>query len=325
MTSRTGHVAIVTDSAACLPPGILDALDVRVVPMTLVAEDHVWPDDAPGVGELMAREGAGSFTTAAPSPGAYLYVLETLGERPVVIVTVAATMSASFESASTAARYVDGRRVEVVDSGTAAGAQGLVVMAAARAAADGSPCHEVVAAARDVAERVRLVAVLGRMDALARSGRVPGIAALAGRTLGLRPVFELSRGRVKPRLPARSDAAAVARLVTECRDGSGSGRLHVAILGTGSPGIAEALCTAVRRLAKEVEVHLAPFGPVMMAHTGGDVSGLAWWWEPEDHSPTRAALRGEGAVGAEAAIVVRVEPPPDGRSPSSSSRAHREA
>ncbi|MGH9087172.1 MAG: DegV family protein, partial [Acidimicrobiales bacterium] len=196
--SPENRVTVVTDSAASLPsdPGL--APGVAVVPMTVVLGDEEHADGTLAPGDVLRRIGREAVSTSAPSPGDFLQHIETGGGRPVLVVTVARQMSASYEAAVTACLYTQSASV-VVDSGTAAGGQGLVVAAAAHAAAEGRSLEEVAAEARRVAGRVRLMAALERLDQLARSGRVPGIAAVASRSLGLRPLFELASGRAAAR------------------------------------------------------------------------------------------------------------------------------
>ena len=71
-----------------------------------------------------------------------------------------------------------GDRARVMDTGTAAGAEGLVVLAAAEAAAQDEPVESVQRAAQRVIERVRLIATVDSLDRLVQSGRVPGVAGL---------------------------------------------------------------------------------------------------------------------------------------------------
>jgi DegV family protein with EDD domain len=281
-------VAVVTDSAASLPPGAREELGIAVVPMTVVIEDHVYADEQLAPAELVRRAGQARVRTSAPSPGAYLDALAALGDRQVLVTTVARGMSASYESAVTATGYTEDGRVGVLDTETAAGGQGLVVMAAARAACAGGSLDEVTAAARHAADRVHLLAVLDQLDFLVLSGRVPGIAARAGRSLGLRAVFEFSRGRVRSRRPARGIDSAIERIVASCNaDGHPGAQLHAAVLDAESPSAAGMLMAAVRRLTPDADVYAAPFSSVLVAHTGPGLAGLAWWWEPQ--VPSRQA------------------------------------
>ena len=64
-------------------------------------------------------------------------------------------------------------RVEIMDSGGAAMLQGFVVLAAARAAAEGASLEEVTRVAESVRSRVRLVAVIDTLKYLGPQRPVP--------------------------------------------------------------------------------------------------------------------------------------------------------
>jgi fatty acid-binding protein DegV len=116
------------------------------------------------------------------------------------------------------------------------------------------------------------MATIGSLEWLVRGGRVPQAVAWAGRALHLRPVFSLNEGRVHRHRPALTSASAHERIVSACR-GSGHGRLHVVGLGTGAllPATVDGLDVA--------EAHVMPFSAGMVAHSGPEIEGLAWWWE----------------------------------------------
>src|SRR5438046_614747 len=94
--------------------------------------------------------------------------------------------------------------VAIVTDSAAALPAALVVLAAAAAAERGASLEEVEAEAKDVVERVQLVAAVPNLDHLVRSGRVPGIAGWAGRRLRINPLFEFRGGRVHRLRPALS-------------------------------------------------------------------------------------------------------------------------
>lgn len=282
-TATVRKVTVVTDSAASLPEEMAARLDVAVVPMTLVLGGTSVPDDGQSVDDVLSRLAAGeTVRTSAPSPGAFSQAIEQhRSSGGVLVVTVSANMSSSYESACIAARFPAEVPVRVLDSRTAAGGQGLVVLAAAQAAAVGSDLEGVEAVARLVAGRVRLVAALESLDQLARSGRVPGLAAWAGRSLGMRPIFEFRDGQVRPRRPAFSRSAAFDRLLAPCIAGDEEGgRLHAAVLHASAHNEASALAGRLCSAVEGAEAFVAPFSSVMLAHTGPGLVGVAWWWEP---------------------------------------------
>ena len=283
-------VTVVTDSAAALPPDLVARYDIRVVPLVLQVGADRYRDGEISLDELVRRFDE-PISTAAPSPGEFATVIaDARRTGPVVTLTVAAGMSSTHDSAKLAAKLVTdndpratesspGPDVAVLDTGTAAGAQGLVVLAAARAAAEGADQYEVVATAEQVSGRVRLAASVADLERLARSGRVPDAARWIGDRLGVRPLFEFRDGRARPLRPAFSAEAAVDRIVQRCAAGAGRGaRLHVTVLHALNPDAAAILAERVRAL-DPVSFLVGPFSPVMVAHTGRGLAGLAWWWE----------------------------------------------
>ena len=169
-----------TDSASSLPADIATAYGVTVVPMWVTIGDQQFRDGELGMAEVLGRLGEG-LSTSGPAPGelAQAATAADHGEG-VIILTLSKNMSGVYQAARVATGLLEadaGEKVAVVDTGTAAGAEGLVVLAAATAARDGSALATVVAVAEDVRSRVRLVATLPSLEYLARGGRVPGAAA----------------------------------------------------------------------------------------------------------------------------------------------------
>jgi len=277
-------VAIITDSAASLPAEVRSALRIAVVPLHLLCDGRDIRDGEVAFAELFERIAADpkSVTTSAPSPGEFLAAMDAVNAADeIVIVTVASHMSATYKAAWSASGLAS-RPARVVDSGTAAGAEGLVVVAAAEAASAGAGVDAVEARALEVAERVELVAAVHGIEHLSRSGRVPSLAGWAGKRLGLHPIFAFRPGgRVVPLRPAQSRSAALERLLTRWRRSrpKGPARLRVAAVHAEAPAEAEAL---LARLTAEVPPDVSfvgQFSPVMVTHTGPGLIGIAWWWE----------------------------------------------
>src|SRR6476620_5861316 len=134
-------VTVVTDSAASIPPDLVRQLGIVVVPMSVIIGGMVYPDGHLSLDEVMSRVGEG-VTTSGTNPGEFLRAIEAI-DGDVVLLTISRQMSSTFDAARTAAQMV-GERARVVDTKTASGGQGLVVLAAAEAAARGASPDEVV-------------------------------------------------------------------------------------------------------------------------------------------------------------------------------------
>ena len=278
-------VSILTDSAASLPKDVTTAATISVVPMWLTIGETSTHDGDLSLEEVLARIDEG-ITTSAPTPGEFEAALEEAGiDDGALVLTIAGTMSSTVQSANVAARSLDPARVRVVDTGTAAGAQGLVVLAAADAAAHGWSLAEVEAVARRVASHVHLVATIADLDRLAKSGRVPEAAAWAGRWLGLQPMFEFRDGGAHALRPSRSRTKALDRIFESWTrsaprpsPGSAIGS-HVAALHALAPDDADGLLDRVQETSSVMTSFVGSFSPVMVAHTGPGLVGLAWWWD----------------------------------------------
>jgi len=277
-------VAIVTDSAAALPDDLAARWGITVVPMWLTIDGRPELEGTRPLAALLEQPGV---LTSAPAPGEYeAAVKDALRDADAaVVLTLAEAMSASNEAARVGTSSFEGN-VAVVDTGSAAGGQALVVLAAAAVAArPGATMADVVARATWVAERVRLVATMPTLDHLVRSGRVPGIAAWAGKRLGIHPLFEFRGGDVHRLRPALSGDAAAERIVAHVlRHAPAGARLHVAALHALAPASATELLTRVTAEVEPEESFVGEFGPVMVVHTGPGLSGLAWWWDDADSS-----------------------------------------
>jgi len=168
----------------------------------------------------------------------------------------------------------------VLDTGSAAGGEALVVLAAALAGRDGAALDDVAGHAAAVSGRVRMVGALANSAHLARGGRVPGLAARAADRLGVRPMFELHGGKVRGVRPARGDGdlARIEHLCLDDRPAPGA-HLHAVVMHAGARERADALGLRLRAVAPDADLLVTPFGAAIVAHAGPGVLGLAWWWD----------------------------------------------
>ncbi|MCY3576622.1 MAG: DegV family protein [bacterium] len=271
-------VGIVTDSTAALPEEVRTAWDIAVVPLMITVDGRTVADGELDTAEILAAK---THSSSGPSPGAFVQAIADQDQGDgVVIVTVTSTLSITNQSAVLAAKGA-ACPVAVVDSRTAAGGQGLVTVAAARAAQAGATLDEVVAKAEQVAGQVKLVGALANLDQLIRSGRVPGLAGRAGNLIGLRPMFDIHDAVIRRLRPALSDEAAHQRLLSLWRRTrpADDASLHLVCLHAEVPDRAADLLEAVTAEVQPADAFISQFGQAMMINSGTGVRGLAWYWD----------------------------------------------
>lgn len=282
-------VAIVTDSTSCIPAELARNLDIRVVPLTYVFGDTVVPDDPDmDMPDFYRRlQGANRPPTTSPaSPGAYVEAFKELtgSVGAVLCITVSTRFSGMYRAAKVARDMVSGdsspTRVEIMDSGGAAMLQGFVVLAAARAAAEGAPLAEVIRTAESVKARVRLVAVIDTFKYLGRSGRFPRVVAWGASLIGLKPILSLRMGQVKPVTVARTRQGALRKMLRMLeRDTRGEETVRVAMLHANVPEEAEEFARQVAETVNCTELLMSHLTPVMGIYTGPGVLGITYYTE----------------------------------------------
>lgn len=276
-----GKVIVVTDSSATVPVQLADELDVRVVPIVLAMNGRVYRDGVDvTAGELYRWLRANKHipTTSAPSVGRFLRVYLAAAEDASGILSIhmSPNLSRTYDSAVTASQLVDSVPISVLDSRSVAMGQGFVVLAAARAAAAGADLEATRACAMEVAEKVRLLACLDTLVYLHRGGRIGTAAALAGAVLQIKPVLSVVDGQVGVFARPRTRTKAIDAMVHDIEESTAGRRLHAAIFHADALEEAESLRARVAQQFECDELHVVEFTPVMGAHTGPGVLGVAF-------------------------------------------------
>ncbi len=277
-------VAIVTDSAASLPTGG----GPIVVPMKLILDGEELRD---GI-DLTATEFYRRLrslnetpTTSGPSPQDFLDVFEESSGRfsSILCVTVSPAFSSTYAAArvaiDTARDTLPDLEIGLMDSGSAAGGEGLVVLAAQQAAESGSPLSEVREAAERVARRVSLLAYLDTLYYVWKGGRVPMIAYAGSALLGLKPILEMEKGRVRNVARPRTRRRASERLLKLMDERVGNLPVHANVMHGDALQEAEEMRREIERRFDCRDIYVTEFSPVMGAHTGVGLLGAAFWTE----------------------------------------------
>jgi len=196
-------VAIVTDTTACIPKEQVEEYGIEVVPIEFIFGDKVYRDGidmSPSEFYTRLRQAEKLPTTSGSSPSPFLEAYRKASQRAdsILCITLAANLSGMFNAAQLARTMAKDALpnvvIEIIDCRTAAAAQGLIVLAAAKAAAQGKNLTEVIEIARSVMQRVNLFASLDTLYYLVKGGRVPKAAALASSLLKIKPVFTINSG-----------------------------------------------------------------------------------------------------------------------------------
>ena len=282
---RRRDLAVVVDSGSCLPGALLRKWAITVVPHRLVLDGQTYRDGVdiqPADFYQTLRAGGCTPTTSGPTPGDFLEAFSYAAKerKDVVCLTPAAGFSATHQSALTACSMVqdnlDDTRIEVVDSGTAAGGAGLLALAAADWACQGLGVDDVSRRVRSLIPRIALVAFLDTLEYLQRGGRIGRVPAWAGGLLNIKPVAELRMGQTSLVAKPRGRARATERLLAFLRERVGGRPIRVNVMEADAPEDADGLLHRIQAEFDCQQAFTSQFTPVMGAHTGPGLLGIAF-------------------------------------------------
>jgi DegV family protein with EDD domain len=272
-------VRIVTDSACDLSQALVDKHGIEVVPLSIRFGDEEFVDRTElSVDDFYARMAKSNALpeTAAPSPGAFEQAFRALGSGgdEVVCINLSAALSATMQSAVTAAKSLEGEvTVTVLDSKALTLGLGNIVVAAAEAAAGGATSAEIVPLVESLSERTRMWGNLNTLDNLVKGGRVGKAQGLIGGVLSIKPMLDMSTGEVHEAAKPRTRKKALAWMRDKVVEHGEVDNLWV------MEGMArEDAEELVSMLSGDYgDVPIGVIGPVIGTHGGPGVLGVTFW------------------------------------------------
>lgn len=216
-------------------------------------------------------------TTSQPSIGDFLAVYEPLiaAGHEIVSLHLSGGLSGTVRSAEQAREQLGNgaARVHVVDSSTACGAEGLMLMAAAAAISAGADAAAAAQRAQQARESLQFLFALDTLEYLRKGGRIGGAQAWLGSALKIKPILSLESeiGAVER---VRTSRRAFERLVTLIEKLEADGCDGWVVQHTHLPELAAALVARGREIFGTEPVFVSEIGPVIGTHIGPGLLGV---------------------------------------------------
>lgn len=224
------QVTIITDSTADLIPEIKE--QVSVVPLTVHFGDEEYIDgitiDHKAFYEKLIETDVMPSTSQA-TPAAFAEKYANVGEEGAVVITIAATLSGTYQSACIAA--ADFENIYVVDSGSAAIGAGILVELALQLAESGMDAASIAERLEEEKKNICIVALVDTLEYLKRGGRVSKSVAFAGTLLNIKPVLAIREGEIQMLGKARGSKQGNNLLVQEIHKAGGVDFTRPLLLG----------------------------------------------------------------------------------------------
>jgi DegV family protein with EDD domain len=272
-------VAIVSDTCHYLPRDRVAAHGIHEVSLYVHWSDDTKPeseiDDYDAYYERL-RTAKDLPTTSQPSIGDFLAAYEPLLEagHEIVSIHLAGGMSGTVRSAEQAREQLGSRaeRVHVIDSATACGGEGLVLLAAAAAAEAGGDGAAVADRARRAREGLKMWFAIDTLEYLRRGGRIGGAQAWLGSALKIKPILTVE-SEITPIERVRTFGRAFERLVDLLRERAADGADAWMVQHIQAPREAEELARRGTEIFGREPLVISQIGPVIGTHVGPGLLG----------------------------------------------------
>jgi DegV family protein with EDD domain len=265
-------VKIICDSTGDLPEDIKKKYDITTVPLHVLFGADSYDDGVtitPAQFYKMLVESKVHPTTSQPAPGAFAEAYKKLAKETdeILVLTISAGISGTYESAMQAKKLVDSNlKIEVIDSKWTCAGLLLQTLEAARAAEKGMKLAEIVKIVKDIQPKIRVYMIFDTLEYLRKGGRIGLAKALLGGMLKLNPVLTLKDGVIHPVTQARGRAKAV-NLLVDMMKKTGSPK-EIILEDATTPEELEDLTKRIKAAIPGVEIIHTKVGPTIGTHAG---------------------------------------------------------
>lgn len=196
-------IKIVTDSSITIEPDLVEALDITVVPLTVMVDGIVYSDsDLKEDGKFLSlmRNSKSLPKTSQPPVGLFAETYEKLikeGAEQIVAIHITHSLSGTLEASRQGAN-IAGADVTVIDSAFTDQAMKFQVIAAAKLAQKSSSLEEILARVEEVKKKTELFIGVSTLENLVKGGRIGRVTGLISSLLNIRVVMELKNHALNP-------------------------------------------------------------------------------------------------------------------------------
>jgi DegV family protein with EDD domain len=286
MNQKNNKVAVITDSMSCIPRGMLEQLNISVVPITIHFDGQNYRDlfdlTADQAYELFLRD-PDEFKTSPPSVGQFLdaYTTAAKAAENILCITLSSKLSACYKIAciarDEARQQIPGVNIGVLDSTHVTASQGFVVLAAARSAADGKDLKAVIRATEDMMQKTTFLMALDTIEHVYRTGRIPKVVARLGSIMSVKPILTFKSGAVSFAGMTRKHDHSLDRIIQLFKHSVGDKPVHVAVMHAYAEGEARKLKERIAAEFNCKELWVTELSPVMGYAVGTGTVGFAWY------------------------------------------------
>jgi DegV family protein with EDD domain len=275
-------IAIITDSTAYIPSDLLRKYNIHVVPQVLIWGNETFDD---GIDikpyEFYARleKSKEMPSTAQVTPQSFSKIFKQLLDQDyqIAAILLPPSLSGTVESAQKACEDFLDAPIVIIESNSTSMAMGLQVLAAARVAENGANLEEVKGIVNKAREQTGVVFAVNTLEFLHRGGRIGGASRYLGTALNIKPILEITGGKVQAIERVRTRKKSLLRLVEIVEERvKDKHPVRLAVLHARAEEEARELQKKAESRIENEESIFSEVSPVIGTHAGPGTIGLAY-------------------------------------------------
>ncbi|AIG47000.1 TPA: DegV family protein [Streptococcus pyogenes] len=272
MEKYMGTIKIVTDSSITIEPELIKALDITVVPLSVMIDSKLYSDnDLKEEGHFLSLMKASKSLpkTSQPPVGLFAETYENLvkkGVTDIVAIHLSPALSGTIEASRQGAEIAE-TPVTVLDSGFTDQAMKFQVVEAAKMAKAGASLNEILAAVQAIKSKTELYIGVSTLENLVKGGRIGRVTGVLSSLLNVKVVMALKNDELKTLVKGRGNKTFTKWLDSYLAKNSHRPIAEIAISYAGEASLA---LTLKERIAAYYNhsISVLETGSIIQTHTG---------------------------------------------------------
>ncbi|MGL9786205.1 DegV family protein [Enterococcus sp. DIV0837a] len=276
------NVKIVTDSSCTMEKNVRDALGIRVMPLSIMIDGTVYPDDDQLDGERfmeMMAKAKNLPKTSQPPIGEFISMYDELGEDGSEVISIHMTkgLSGTVEAARQASNLTK-TKVTVIDSDTTDQGLSFQVIRAAELAKEGKTVEEILEEVKKVQDNTKLYIGISTLDNLVKGGRISRTTGLLSSVLNIRVVMNFAHSELIPVTKGRGKKTFdkwFNNLKNELKELPNV--RQIGISHADAKELAQEFKEGLQELFLDMHIPVLHTNPVIATHTGKDAFAIMYY------------------------------------------------
>lgn len=276
-------IRIITDSTSDISQQQAETLNISVLPLRVIFQEGEYADGIDLQNDEFYEKLIQSSvlpTTSQVTPDQFLSHFEDAKNKKdtVIVITLSEKLSGTYQSATIAKDLSEYDDIHIIDSLNVTLGLQILVHHAIDLLHYGHTAYEIIEKLEVDKHKIRLYAFVENLEYLRKGGRLSSVSALAGTLLNIKPIIEITDGKVGVAGKARGNTGAYSKLLKLIEQSGDIDRTKYICVGyTGS---IDNLNPFLQYAEGKIDLtnHLtSPIGSVVGTHAGPGACGIAYF------------------------------------------------